>query len=406
MSIQTSRFEKQDIVNSFNIFVDTEKANLVGHEQSQGDDSHLHFEGSSVVANDGEMIRVGLQDFTMFNNIYMINATNCRFRLKGTGSSASAYNDVLFLKNQNYGGLKDIADAFADRLSAYLIPKSVANGASTSSFEKTTILPTTSNMVSTDDRLLRIVLTAKHSGSSVDHNLTNIKIQFQESLGDIYQILGGNRHDDPTDTNFQSLNVTIAAQTITIAGLYPMQRMSDPYCYLRCSNNGNSLEMSVLQNDHAGTQNSDIVNSDILAKMHRHGEFISFTAGTGLEYFINLQQKKLSSLRLFLTDSKGRKLGRLAVHRNNTQTGSGLIQNISATTGGPVNFETAGQGYSSNFQSTLGNLFFTCVLRVDIIRVSNPVKLESAKLQTPKPARLAQGVLTWADHGRSNTMPF
>ena len=30
MSLQTSRFESQQIVNNFNIFVDTEKANLLG----------------------------------------------------------------------------------------------------------------------------------------------------------------------------------------------------------------------------------------------------------------------------------------------------------------------------------------------------------------------------------------
>ena len=406
MSIISSRFEKQDVVNSFNVFVDTEKANLVGHEQSKGDDTHIHFEGNTVEAKDGEMIRLGLQDFTMFNNIYMVNATNCRFELRGTGSGSIAYNDVLFLTQKNYGNLKDIAEDFADRLIAYLLPKAVLNGSSATSFEKTTLLPSSVSMTSTDNRLLAITLTSKHSGSTVAHNLTDIKVQCKESLGDLYQILGANRQDDPTDTAFNSLSILITTNTIVISGFYPMQRMSDPYVYLRCSNGGNSLEMSVLQTDHAGRQNSDVINSDILAKMHRHGEFVSFTAGTGLEYFVNLQQKKLTNLRLFLTDSKGRKLGRISVNRDSTGTGSGREFITLGTTGAISGFENAGQGFLSNFQNTLGNLFFTCVLRIDIIRVSNPVKLESAKLQAPKPAHRAQSVLTWSDYGKPNTTPF
>jgi hypothetical protein len=405
MSVSTSRFEKQDIVNSFNVFVDTEKANLVGHESSKGDDTHLHFEGSSVIANDGEMIRLSLQDFTMFNNIHMINGTNCRFQILGDGTAVN-FNDVLFVDQKNYSNLKDIATAFADRLVSYLLGRATANGSTALSFEKTSVLPSSASMSSTDDRLLAITLTSKDSTSAVAHNLSNIRIQMKESLGDLYQIMGGNRQDDVTDTAFNSLSIFTTANTITISGFYPMQRMSDPYVYLRCSNNGNSLEMSVLQNDHAGTQNSDIVNSDILAKLHRHDEFISFSANTGLEYFINLQQKKLTNLRLFLTDSKGRKLGRIAVNRDSTGTGSGRATLALATTGAISGFENSGQGFLSNLQNTLGNLFFTCVLRLDIIRVSNPVKLESARLPAAKPAHRAQSVLTWADYGRPNTTPY
>lgn len=402
MALSTSRFEKQQIVNSFNVFVDSEKATQA-HEQNKGDDTHLHFEGNSVVANDGEIIRISLQDFTMFNNIHMINATNCRFQLLGTGNLAQAYDDVIFMSNSNYNNLKDVATEFANRLAAYLAPKAIANGASTlTSFELTTVLPSTTSMSATDNRLLYITLTAKNGATTINHNLSGIKIQFKESLGDLYQIIGGNRQDDPTDTTFNSLNVVITNTTIRISGFYPMQRMSDPYVYLRCSNSGNSLEMSVLQNDHAGKQNSDIVNSDILAKMFRHDEFISFTSGTGLEYFVNLQQKKLSNLRLFLTDSKGRKLGRLSVNRETTNTASGAYTIINLLTGEPANFADAGQGFQSNNQSTLGNLYFTCTLRVDILKVSDPIKLETARLPAPPPR--GQAPLTWGK--TPNTTPF
>jgi hypothetical protein len=45
MSLQRSRFESQQIVNSFNIFVDSEKSTLVGDKQSEGDDLHIHLKG-------------------------------------------------------------------------------------------------------------------------------------------------------------------------------------------------------------------------------------------------------------------------------------------------------------------------------------------------------------------------
>ena len=73
MSLQTSRFHGQEIVNSFNIFVDSEKASLVGDRQSKGDDIQIHFAGQSIVGNDGENIRLSLLNFTMFNNTYMVN---------------------------------------------------------------------------------------------------------------------------------------------------------------------------------------------------------------------------------------------------------------------------------------------------------------------------------------------
>ena len=65
----TGRFTDQQIVNSFNLFIDTEKSSLLGDGNSKGDDVNIHFEGSSIVANDGEMIRMTLTNFEMFNNI-------------------------------------------------------------------------------------------------------------------------------------------------------------------------------------------------------------------------------------------------------------------------------------------------------------------------------------------------
>ena len=382
MSLQTSRFQGQEIVNSFNIFIDTEKSSLVGDRTSQGDDVKIHFEGQTIEAKDGELIRISLLNFTMFNNTYMVNQNNGRFNVRGT--DGVAFNQTVSIAHKNYLNLKDLATAFAQALATELTSQTVA-----ASFELTSIAPATLTMGSTDDRLLDITLTAKNgAGSTIAHGLTQLHIQIPESVGDAYCLLGGLRQDDTTDTGFNSLIVTAdsiaaGATTVKIRGYFPMQRLTDPYVYLRCNNAQNGLEMSVLSNDR-GSYNADIINSDILAKVFKDVEFINYISATGEEYFMNLQQRKLSNLRLFLTDSKGRKLGRLSSQRD---------------LGTAAGKETSGV-FDNKFQSTLGNLYFTAVLRVDIIKMFEPAKLQSVGVKPPPRARESQSVLTWADYGR------
>ena len=380
MSLQTSRFHGQEIVNSFNIFVDSEKASLVGDRQSEGDDIQIHFAGQSIVGNDGENIRLSLLNFTMFNNTYMVNINNSRFNVRGASGTNPTFLDVNNIDRKNYSNLKDVATSFATSLGTYLTSKSAA-----ASFDNTTILPLATNMSATDNRLLDITLTAKNSSNvAVAHGITNLKIQCLEAEGESHVILGGNRQDDASDITFSSLKITIATNTIRVQGYFPMQRMSDPYVYLRCNNAQNGLEMSVLSNDR-GQYNSDIINSDIFAKLFKDVEFINYESNTGEEYFMNLQQRKLSNLRLTLTDSKGRKLGRTSTQRD-LGTSAGLADSS-------LDFE-------SNLQNTTGNLFFTAVIRVDIIKTRSPAKLESEGIAPPMPARIAQSTYIWQDYGK------
>lgn len=384
MSIQSSRFHGQEVVNSFNIFVDSEKSSVVGDKQSKGDDIHIHFEGQTIEAGDGENIRLSLLNFTMFNNLYHININNSRFNVRGSSSAEASFLNVVNIDRKNYNNLKDIATSFATNLGTYL-----ASISSAASFENTTVLPDTTTMSATGDRLLDITLTAKNAGNTtVAHGITDLHIQCVEAEGDSYTILGAKRQDDTTDTDFDSLKITGltgGATTIRVQGFFPMQRMSDPYVYLRCNNANTGLEMSVLSNDR-GRYDSDIINSDIFAKLFKDVEYINYESNTGDEYFINLQQRKLSNLRLFLTDSKGRKLGRTSAQRN-LGTAAGLTESDLTT-------------FVSEEQNTIGNLYFTGVIRVDIIRKSMPAKLETEAFKPPKPAREAQSIVTWTDYGR------
>jgi hypothetical protein len=161
--------------------------------------------------------------------------------------------------------------------------------------------------------------------------------------------------------------------------------------------------MAIL-NDSAITStsnNSDITTSNIIAKLKRDVEFITYDSGMGDEYFINLQQRKISSLNLSLTDSKNRKLGRIRNASVGTAAGYMNESTIAANRLAGRQYITATtEGFADNTQSTLGNLFFTAVLRVDIIKTGNPARLETPALPLPLPARKAQnGVLSVQNFG-------
>ena len=389
MSLQTSRYESQSIVNTFNLFIDSENSSAIGHGHSRGDDVHVHLEGNSIEAMDGEIIRLSLTNFTMFNNLYNVDNTNNRIRLRTASSANSHTNDqIIRLTRKNYKCFNDIVDDFAAKLGTALTTEAVLSGATTvASFAPTDVNPVGTNLNVTGDRIMEFVLTAKNSGgAAVNHNLktdgTGVILQCQRLDGESYQILGGERLDEPS-TTFQSFSVTTDAQTVTVRGYFPMQRMSDPYVYVRCENVSNGLEMCVLDSA-KGVPNVDVINSNILGKVFRDVEFIAYHSQTGDEYFVNLQQRRLSHLHLFLTDSKGRRLGRVTGDSSNTAAGR----------------EGSSPGsFASDDQATTGNLYFTAVIKVDVIRVRTPQGLQSAPPGFPQPAREAQSVLTWSNYG-------
>ena len=72
----TPRFEGQQIVNSINFFVDSERASIVSDTQSKGDNVHYGFEGNTIECKDCEVIRLSLLDFHMTNNQYNIDMKN------------------------------------------------------------------------------------------------------------------------------------------------------------------------------------------------------------------------------------------------------------------------------------------------------------------------------------------
>lgn len=401
------RFENQQVVNTFNLFIDSERASIVGDANSKGDELMIHFEGSTIVAGDGELIRLTLTNFDMFNNFYQIDRHCSEFRIKINNLAATDPRlphknyatpaDVVFefaklvseaIVTANVGGLitnvkvVDIKNVVEDYGATPVFPTGyVAAGTNAVSF-----LPTGLTKVpigGTGNKLLDITFECRDAAGDVSHNLTSLNILTRQDKGDTYCILGGERHDDPyADAQLtqsgSSLKTTLTLSNrgqFRIQGYFPIQRTAEPFVYLRCNlSQTGGLETAGLSTDliTKSTNNSDITVSNILGKFRRDTEFISYSSTGDDEFFINLQQRKLSSMKLTLTDSKGRAIGQ----PTNGGTSAGLQSGIDT--------------FVSTKQDTLGNLNFSATIRVDIIHMNTIAKLETAPLPLPLPARKAQ----------------
>lgn len=439
-----SRFGGQSVVNSFNLFVDTERTNICGDHSSTGDDVNIHFEGSSIIANEGELIKLTLTNFSMYNNTFGVDVNNDSI----TTQSSLKATPLVFtsgttrITDKNYGTLGELAIEIAKKLATRInglntgikqftivIDNLFKNTAGTDALRNSYTFSTTGasvggvpvfsntinavplSMSETCNRLFDIKITCFDTDGTTpyQHGFNSFNIQAPADKGDFANLIGGLRLDDTTNVGFQSIKTTMITSPITtivqgvstttnentgfhFQGFFPMQRTTDPFVYLRCNlSQSGGLESATLASDTivSSSNNSDLTSSTILAKLTRDVEFINYENTGTDEYFINLQQRKLSNIKLTLTDSKNRPLGR----RSDTDTGN------KGTCAGLQN-PAISNNFVSTKQSTLGNLFFTAVLRIDIIKVSDVKKLETEPLPLPLPARKAQvGVVSFQSFG-------
>ena len=411
MSIQQSRFEGQQVLNAFNLFIDSEKGAKFGDNANKGDDYNMHFEGLNIEADAGSLIRLTLLDFTMMNNLYDIDHNNRRFTITGTGDSAEAFDEVIIMPIKNHRDLGSIASDFTNSLAERLLVHSAANGSAAAStvnvVEPTALLdsnePTCDGLLdNTGNRLFSALITFKNS-SNVDtvHNITELRVQFPEAAGELYQIMGGERKDENLTgsdaVNQEGLRITLtetSSKAILVQGYYPMQRTTKPNIYLRADIANNALMSQVLDSANGVATKKSVRSGNILAKIpinrFENPEIIRYVSRADKEYFIDLYHKRLSSLKLFLTDARGNPLGRLL---------SNSIKNTAA------GFQDSNE-FVRDTQSTLGNLAFDATIRVEIVRVRIPQMLDTIPPPIPTPAREAQSVLEGNRYYLPRTQPF
>lgn len=393
----TSRFEGQQVVNSINFFVDTERSNIVSDTQSRGDDVQYNFEGNTIECKDGEVIRLSLVDFHMPNNQYNIDARNSQGTIICTVNGTPMANGLVktLVNRGNYYDIDDVAINFANNLITHLAALPGAPGApgfgnitivNNNLIAQNTLITGFTNTSSPllpsslsgkpEKKLLDVTITTQHP-----HTITNLKISCQSVNGELYLVLGGERGDNST-TLANSFKVTITSNSFRVQGYFPMQLVTEPHVYLRCTLGQNGLESSILGSDET-VYNNDIIGSNILAKIARTSESFSYFGNSQNEFFVTLQQRKLNSIGLFLTDSKSRPIGRAK------NAGTGTSAGLEGTATSDI------IPYEKETQSSLGNLYFTATIRIDIVKVYNPNKLQSEPPPTPPFPSRAGGVISF-----------
>tara|TARA_R110000803_G_scaffold140980_2_gene207489 strand:+ start:225 stop:1418 length:1194 start_codon:yes stop_codon:yes gene_type:complete len=300
-----------EVINSYNIYVDTERY-LNG--TSTGDSIMLSLNQTPITCSDNQYIRLTLQSFSMYKSFTNVNTNNNIFRLTTVGGTAPVpvTDAPFFIPSSDYADKNSLGLEFATLLSNALATASgVALAAVPIPITGTDALtpPTSGN---TDGIItFRIDFAAAH-------NLTTVLVRTLIVDGDSFEVLGTNRirADDGTAAwdLLNSLTVDLApasapvpANSIMVSCPYNCQLSTQQNVYLRTDVNNTNI-----QTESFNSENTDVLgannlsSSRILARMIVDNDFVNFTTGTQMEYFVNLNTRQLTFLRLFITDSHGR----------------------------------------------------------------------------------------------------
>jgi len=330
------------LISSHNIFIDTSRAS--DESTSKGDDYRLHLNTQSIDADRGQYMKVTLNEFNMYKNFTDVNVNNDQFTLI---TNAATTTDVIL--NKNYATLNDLANQYATQLSALLLTDATTLGSTATQAVLLSVEPNATTTINgTTDNIISFTVEFRDgTGTAVAHNITQANIILLEGKGDAFELLGGDRSDGTTN----SVNTTITTNQITFVHKYPAQRSTQPFIYLRTSLTTGATESASLSTETDVASNSQASYSNILARIPVNTEFCTYKQQSDNEFFINLHQKHLNNIRLYLTDQHNRRIGRRPGNlMANTATGTGTSQSI------------------------LGNLSFSAVLRIDIIESRQPAE--------------------------------
>lgn len=317
-----------EVVSDFNLFLDSDQ-NVNG----KGDNFNALLSSAGIQAGDGQFIRLSLQSFNAYKNFYNINGNNNQFKLVIDGTNISTF----VIPPKNYKTIGDITTAWSTACATAII--AAIGGTSVVSL----ILPdVTSLMDDTNDRIMSATFTNSIAS-------TTIIIQCLIANSDSYAIVGGDRITDSTNLTTSSMNITRTDSThYTIFGKYPAQRSTEEHAYLRSDCISNNIEMTGLSAGLSASGQSGVLISDVLAKIPIDYEFINFNTQTGKEFILNIPNRTVNLIHFYITDSKGRTLGR--------NSGD------SSSSGGSK-------------QNTLGNLNCSFVVKIEIVQAFRPNKL-------------------------------
>ena len=371
----------ENIVNSFLLYVDSERSR---NANSTGTNLIVPLNESGMQCEDGQFMRLSLVNFSSFRNYPTININNNTFQIRlarGGGPAPGFAPQDIAITPQNYKNLNDIAIDFSTQAAAEILrwyvgaPPSAINGVVVVAGS---VLPAgTTGATGTGNNIYQAIFETQIGGVATPHTIANpndLLVQFLVSKGDCWAIMGGNRERDPANTTANGMVVVLGpsfapaivlnANQFAIVGRYEMQQYTNDYVYLRTN-----IQSSNIQTPSFNAQDTDVgpgrvEGSRILARIPSYNTFNYFVTNTQREFFLNLGQRSIPELTLNLTDSAGRQL--------------------------PF----------APGQDVLGNMSFSCVIRVEIIEKWDQSHMaQFPRFQNPVPARFTTQPIDRPDGG-------
>ena len=327
------------IVNSYNIFVDTER-NL--SQDSTGDNVYLPLGQTPITCGSNEFIRLTLQEFSMYKSWNNVNSGNNKFRV-----SDSASVQIATVTEGNYATPRKMLNQglCGNSVSGFLpvaplktaLENLVGGGITITSLAVTN--PSQGDTVESSTNIASITATYSGAGHGYATSALCPKLRCYVADGKSYQLLGAKRITDPADTTTSSWTATrIDANNIRFDFFYPAQTATETHVYLRVNEQNTNIATSSLSSIDSDTKKTEMSSTKILGIMPIDTQYVRYVAGTEMVYFTNILAKQIAQLQIQITDSNGNQF--------------------------PLTDPT---------QDKLGNRWFNCVIRVDIVSLgANP----------------------------------
>ncbi len=360
------------LLSTQDIYISTQQS---GSASSQGSDDGFNrfrmcLNTAPLKTTDNEIGRLSLTQFSAYRNFFLVNKFNNRVYLTFT-SGGSNYAATIELTKQDYGGIGEIAQEFANKIVDAINTALSLTGSSANRFQVNTLSPASTYKKGQTGTGMFATKFDRADGSAI--GLTNVILQCrqyrtttspEEDFGDSYALLGGKRvGTENAATN--SFVIRLNANDFDVSGFFPMQRSTTQYLYMKVSEATTNLES---QNISSFTPlvDSHILASSIMAKIPIQNEIIGFQLDTSTPYFVELDNKQISDILFELKDHHGRTIDTIADSENDGNLFSDMTFNWSVYSRGgnihelqaPVqNFHIEENQFSQNVRRTTGSGF-------------------------------------------------
>ncbi|MCP4189600.1 MAG: hypothetical protein GY768_03115, partial [Planctomycetaceae bacterium] len=356
------------------------------------DEFNIALGSQTLKSEAGQYIKLTLQNFQMFKNWQDVNKNNNKFHLViPSGPQPVNYNPAnteVILDEKTYDtqccDINNARWAFANDLVAQIVRAMEAWSPNPPNFRYSVINPPNPvnppNPPGVYPGSSHIMHLRVEQSGSWDGVLVNaINLQCWESDGESYNLFGANRL---VSANVPPTERSMRIQYLPLPGvnqaqwdfffLYPMQLQTQPYIYMHSRLSNFSIETSSLSQPYEATRpTTDVATSTIVAKIPVGKTECVYDANYESVYFLNIYDRHINSVYLSLRDERNRPIGRLF-------NSASLSASVDDRAADPPNGATGGSA-----QSTLGNLQFNCVFKVDIVQAMLPNERMFAPIPNP-----------------------